>query len=251
MDTTELSRWVMMTPDSGEDLVTALRALGASLEQGTVVEASGEIRDPSVRVLSEDGSRTERRLGGHWDMLSAQGYVTAAGECTLYVHLARESAAGPQHVGGVLAAGRVVTARVRASVAQGLALPASRSSQPAAVLPDREPTPARPAQPPSNPGTMSSGTMSSPSAAPTGTAPSPLLPKRPQRELGPEVYPEEGDIVTHFAFGRCLVVMSDGERIRLQQERDGRVREVALSMLRMEEPAVVDGKRHWELQRKN
>jgi hypothetical protein len=237
----------MMSPDSGEDLVTALRALGASLEQGTVVEASGEIRDPSVLVLSEDGSRTERRLGGHWDMLSAQGYVTAAGECTLYVHLARESAAGPQHVGGVLAAGRVVTARVRASVAQGLALPASRSSQPAAVPPDREPTPARPPQPPSSPGTTSSPSA----AAPTGSPPSPLLPKRPQRELGPEVYPEEGDIVTHFAFGRCLVVMSDGERIRLQQERDGRVREVALSMLRMEEPTVVDGKRHWELQRKN
>jgi hypothetical protein len=38
----------------------------------------------------------------------------------------------------------------------------------------------------------------------------------------------------------------------LQQERDGRVREVALSMLKLNRPTVgEDGKRHWELGRKN
>lgn len=241
METIELTRWVMMSPVSGEDLVTSLRALGATLEQSTLVEASGELRDPIVLALAEDGSRTERRLAGHWDMLSAQGHVTAAGECTLYVHLARESAAGPQHVGGVLSAGRVVTVRVRASVAH---CGAARPSQPGSSAPERDTgsSPQRAGLPPSNPGT-STGNVG---------APAPLIPKKPLREFGPEVYPEEGDIVTHFAFGRCTVVMSDGERIRLQQERDGRVREVALSMLRMEEPTIQeDGKKHWELQRKN
>ena len=70
--------------------------------------------------------------------------------------------------------------------------------------------------------------------------------------MGPELYPEEGDEVTHFAFGRCTVVFSDGERIRLQQGPDGRVREVALSMLRTQPPTIQsDGKKHWELLRKN
>ena len=79
------------------------------------------------------------------------------------------------------------------------------------------------------------------------------MPKRPiTRNSGPEQYPEEGDSVTHFAFGRCTVLFSDGERLRLQQERDGRVREVALSMLKMQDPtATENGRRHWDLLRKN
>jgi hypothetical protein len=67
-----------------------------------------------------------------------------------------------------------------------------------------------------------------------------------------ESYPEEGDRVTHFAFGACTVVGSDGERIRLQQDRDSRVREVALSMLKLEAPTMnAEGVRHWVLGRKN
>jgi hypothetical protein len=59
-----------------------------------------------------------------------------------------------------------------------------------------------------------------------------------------ESYPEEGDRVTH--------VGSDGERIRLQQDRDSRVREVALSMLKLEAPTMnAEGVRHWVLGRKN
>ncbi len=59
-------------------------------------------------------------------------------------------------------------------------------------------------------------------------------------------------MVTHFHFGRCTVLSSDGERLRLQQERDGRVREVALSMLRIDAPTVLeDGRKHWDLARKN
>jgi len=49
-----------------------------------------------------------------------------------------------------------------------------------------------------------------------------------------------------------MVVGSDGDRIRLQQDKDSRVREVALTMLRIAEPTVLpDGKRHFTLARKN
>jgi predicted DNA-binding protein with PD1-like motif len=79
----------------------------------------------------------------------------------------------------------------------------------------------------------------------------PQKPMRPQQDLEAP-YPEAGDRVTHFAFGECTVLSSDGDRIRLQQDKDSRVREVALTMLRIEDPTdLPDGKKHFKLARKN
>jgi hypothetical protein len=78
----------------------------------------------------------------------------------------------------------------------------------------------------------------------------PARPEKPREDLS--LYPDVGDMVMHFAFGECTVLSSDGDRIRLRQDRDGRVREVALAMLRIEPPSVVaDGTRHFKLHRKN
>jgi hypothetical protein len=78
----------------------------------------------------------------------------------------------------------------------------------------------------------------------------PQRPQKPKEEL--ESYPDVGDAVMHFAFGECTVLSSDGDRIRLRQDKDGRVREVALAMLRIEPPALgEDGTRHFKLHRKN
>ena len=67
-----------------------------------------------------------------------------------------------------------------------------------------------------------------------------------------DAYPEIGDAVTHFHFGDCTVISSDGDRIRLRQDKDGRVREVALAMLKITEPTTLaDGRRHFVLGRKN
>jgi predicted DNA-binding protein with PD1-like motif len=68
-----------------------------------------------------------------------------------------------------------------------------------------------------------------------------------------EVYPEVNDLVTHFHFGDCEVIGSDGERIRLRQIKDGRVREVSLAMLKIEGPTVdpETNKRTFRLSRKN
>jgi hypothetical protein len=72
-----------------------------------------------------------------------------------------------------------------------------------------------------------------PSAA-TGAAVA--MPQRPARR-GPDQVdapvPEAGDVVDHFAFGRCDVVKSDGERLHLRIHKDGRIREIALEMLRV------------------
>jgi len=50
--------------------------------------------------------------------------------------------------------------------------------------------------------------------------------------------PEAGDVVDHFAFGRCDVVKSDGDRLHLRIHKDGRIREIALEMLRV---TLLDG----------
>ena len=79
----------------------------------------------------------------------------------------------------------------------------------------------------------------------------PMRPVKP-REEQLEAYPEIGDLVNHFHFGECEVISSDGERIRLRQDKDSRVREVALTMLKIESPTLSPtGKRHFRLARKH
>ncbi|WP_437660213.1 PPC domain-containing DNA-binding protein [Sorangium sp. So ce1182] len=122
--------------------------------------------------------------------------------------------------------------------------------------PTRAPPPAQPAEPPRAvvpPAPAAEPTRAAPAAAAVEPSAVPL-PQRPvRRRQEEEAYPEVGDSVTHFHFGDCTVISSDGERIRLRQERDGRVREVSLTMLRIEPPTVdpATGKKQFRLARKN
>ncbi len=79
------------------------------------------------------------------------------------------------------------------------------------------------------------------------------MPQRPQKaEQEMEQYPEVGDVVIHFHFGECTVVMSDGDRARVRQDKDGRVLDVALMKLRIEPTGLTtEGKRIFKLHRKN
>jgi len=90
----------------------------------------------------------------------------------------------------------------------------------------------------------------------TGTPIASTIPQKLARKVAAEsantIEPEAGDTVIHFAFGECDVESSDGDRIRLRQRKDDRVREVSLEMLRIEAPTTDDaGKRHFKLSRKN
>lgn len=77
-------------------------------------------------------------------------------------------------------------------------------------------------------------------------------PNRANKQEQMDAYPEIGDAVGHFHFGECTVISSDGDRIRLRQDKDGRVREVALAVLKIEDPTILaDGRRHFVLGRKN
>jgi predicted DNA-binding protein with PD1-like motif len=79
------------------------------------------------------------------------------------------------------------------------------------------------------------------------------LPPRPARP-GPDLdapFPEPGDVVDHFAFGVCDVLRSDGDRLHLRVRKDGRIREIALEMLRVAAlPDAGDGKRRFKLERR-
>jgi predicted DNA-binding protein with PD1-like motif len=80
------------------------------------------------------------------------------------------------------------------------------------------------------------------------------MPQRIVRPPGVDVeggpVPEPGDVVDHFAFGRCDVVKSDGDRLHLRVHKDGRIREIALEMLRVT-PIAADGSgRQFKLERR-
>lgn len=92
-----------------------------------------------------------------------------------------------------------------------------------------------------------------PSQAPEMENTGPTRPRAPKRVEEDDFSPEPGERVSHFHFGECTVISSDGDRIRLRQDRDGRVREVALTMLRVEPPTIdpASGKRQFRLARKN
>jgi hypothetical protein len=93
-------------------------------------------------------------------------------------------------------------------------------------------------------------------ASPAGMAPPAPLPPRPLR---PAVdfdapVPEAGDTVDHFALGRGEVLKSDGDRLHVRMEKDGRIREIALERLvvapfegALERPP---GSRQFKLQRR-
>ena len=59
--------------------------------------------------------------------------------------------------------------------------------------------------------------------------------------------------VEHFAFGPCDVLKSDGDRLHLRVHKDGRMREIALEMLRvtpLETSGGEGARRSWSLKRK-
>ncbi len=76
----------------------------------------------------------------------------------------------------------------------------------------------------------------------------PVPPKKPEVDAP---VPEPGDAVDHFAFGGCDVLKSDGDRLHLRVHKGGRVREIALAMLRvMRVEDAEDGTRRFKLERR-
>jgi predicted DNA-binding protein with PD1-like motif len=82
-----------------------------------------------------------------------------------------------------------------------------------------------------------------------GTAVMPQRPRPPTRD-DDVVVPEAGDAVEHFAFGRAEVLKSDGERLHLRVHKDGKIREIAIEMLKVTELESNGQRRRFKLERK-
>jgi predicted DNA-binding protein with PD1-like motif len=96
----------------------------------------------------------------------------------------------------------------------------------------------------------------SPKPSPTFSAMNQPMPQRLARpvqlETEDDPVPEPGDTVEHFAFGRCEVVKSEGDRLHVRLGKDQRIKEIALEMLKVSSLPVDEGQttKHWKLARK-
>ncbi|MEZ4219357.1 MAG: hypothetical protein R3B13_00420 [Polyangiaceae bacterium] len=183
-------------------------------ERATWLVGSGELEDVALRVASTEGSE-ERALKGRWTLASLQG----PGGGPFTVTLARVGDNGISVVAGELLR---ATSRGVSLIAMGAAL----ESAPEVPEGDDEPDAPR------------------------------WSDRARQHVAEPEedepLWPEAGDLVEHFAFGLCDVLMASDDRLKIRDKNGpGRIREIRAEMLTVHPPTSRDGKRLFRLERKH
>lgn len=236
------------------------------------MRASGVLADVQIRAYDGRlrGHGPPRKLAGPIQVISLEGSIGLANgdvTCGLRAVLARETESGLETIAGEIVEARVVAAEViitalddvtatRTLDAAGVWLldpsgggNAARPAAPAAPAPAPAPPPPAPA--PAATWAEATKAAATPEPEPPKPAPPPpAAPKpsatysaaaMPPRPVKPQtvddntVYPEQGDAVEHFAFGRCEVVKSDGDRLHIRLGKDGRIKEISTDMLKITE----------------
>ncbi len=249
------------------------------------VRGSGVVSEVLLRTF--DGrNRTlgaPRRISGACHLVSLEGSAgLAQGDvtCGLRAVLARETDSGLETIAGEIVEANIValeaivlafddvTAERKVDRSGVTLLEATgAAARPAAAAP----APPAPAPPPQQPAPLPPvqyvDRVAPPPEPPKPPPPRPPQPafmagapaQIPQRPVKPQsfddadqIYPDAGDIVEHFAFGRCEVVRSDGDRLHVRLGKDGRIKEIALEMLKITPLAPVEGQtgKHFKLDRK-
>lgn len=238
------------------------------------LRATGTLEDVELRV----GGAT-RKIAGTLHAISIEGSIGLEGgdvTCGLRAVLARETDTGHETLAGEIVGARVaaldghalafddVTATrkhgfldtlsvIPTPAASSPATPAAAPSAPSAttLVAAPPPPPSAPSAPPPAP---SEPVIEKPKPSPTFSAPAslPMKPFKPAVVEEEHIYPDAGDIVEHFAFGRCEVVKSDGDRLHIRLGKDGRIKEVALEMLRVTPLPAAEGAsgKHFKLDRR-
>lgn len=250
------ARHLVLRLDRGEELPAAIvRALEDADVRSGWISGFGTL-DAAELAVFDARQRTyakARRFEPGGDVVSLNGNVSQLDGSTcvrLFATLARETEAGLSVVGGELMSGRAFAVEVLVTALDDAALArvaddrtgqltlvrASGAPPPEPSSPGRSADAARSPVPARGPEQSSPSIVEMARAAIAGEPPQPLVPPRRERPRDDfsEVYPEVGDMATHFHFGECKIISSDGDKIRLQQLKDLRVREVALSALRTE-----------------
>jgi len=259
-------RHLVVRADRGEELPTALvRALDEAEARAGSIRGIGTLEAAEIADISQGGTPRSHRIESAVTVASLTGNVALEHGTTsvrLFVTLVRESELGVETFAGQLLWARALSLELVVTAFDDLLLarmddertgaPALHAAPRGSAAAQRPPSPPPPASTPEptqpRPVPLAAPV---PGEAPQAISP-PARPARHQVETA-EIYPETGDLVSHFHFGECEVLSSDGERIRLRQEKDGRVREVSLTMLKIESPTVdpASGKRHFKLARKH
>jgi predicted DNA-binding protein with PD1-like motif len=246
---------------AGGDVSCGLRAVLARETNAGLETFSGDLVDARIEALEV--------LVTAFDDVTATRQLDPAG---VWVLEASEGAARP-------APAAIAPVVISAPIARSepAALP---TAQTMAAPPPNNPAPVPSPMPP--PATLQSGfaevvraaepvRVAAPPAPPP-PAPEPVRPKpsttfsgssgaMPQRIARPveaetedDPVPEPGDTVDHFAFGRCEVVKTDGDRLHVRLGKDQRIKEIALEMLKVTPLPDAEGaattSRHWKLARK-
>jgi predicted DNA-binding protein with PD1-like motif len=240
---------------------------------GGWLRASGILAEIELRAYGADigGHGVGRRVVGPAQVLVLDGTVGIAdGDVAVALRgvFARETDQGTETIAGEITSARVVALEGMATALDDVAMPRGLDAdagiwmlmEPTGVVapegdgreapdtprnPEPRPTggggfdraPERPApRAPSGPSAAWSEAIAA--SAPVQKERVPARPMQPpvrisavKTDEGP--YPEAGDMVEHFAFGTCQVLKSDGDRLHLKVGKDGRIREIALEMLRV------------------
>lgn len=256
------TRHLVIRLDRGDELPGALRkALDAAEARAAWIEGFGAVEAAELVVYDQLGRAYDkpRRLDGPAEVVSLGGNVAlfdGAAQIRLSATLARENDVGLETFGGQLVWARAFELELHVTVFDDLTL--VRVADERTGLPVIAGRPASAGASASAAAAPEPARQSSPGVAPVAMMtlePGPALPARPVKpKAEEEIYPEVGDLATHFHFGECEVITSDGDRIRLRQDEEhgGRIREVSLAMLRVTGPQIgADGKRKFQLARKN
>jgi predicted DNA-binding protein with PD1-like motif len=282
----ERARHLVLRLSAGEMLPDSLDATLRE-EQVTCgwMRASGILADIEIRAFDPElgGLGRSRRIAGPVHVVALEGGMgLAQGEpsVSLRALIAREGDRGLETLAGEIVSARVVALEAFVTVLDDVTI--ERGLDPSAGVwlfgasgvaaggGGGGAGPARPVrhapQPPNRPqaptawsSALEASEEPAPEPAPVrstsnrsggggGTA-VPQRPPRPTPDLD-AIVPEAGDSVDHFAFGRCDVVRSDGDRLHLKVHKDGRIREIALEMLRVTRLEDSGAKRRFKLERR-
>jgi predicted DNA-binding protein with PD1-like motif len=250
----ERSRHLVLRASAGDGLPDALVAK-LSEEHVTCgwIRASGVLADVELRAFDAElgGLGAARRIAGPVHVLALEGsvgLVDGVPGVSLRALLAREGDHGLETMAGEITAARTVALEVLVTVLEDLSLGRALDPTAGVWLLDSAATPVRApevrtwttavdasAHVDREPPLLSRAvTAPVPATAQFTTVQIPQRPARPSMDLDTTtLVPEAGDVVDHFAFGRCDVVRSEGDRLHLRVHKDGRIREIALEMLRV------------------
>jgi hypothetical protein len=227
------------TIEPGGDLLEVLTEVGRGVEGW--IHATGQVEAVELRVAGE-GADLVCALRGRLNLLSLSG--PSGGPFS--VTLARASDVGIEVLGGVLVSAR--SAGVSLSLHRAGIAPAAPVRVLASLAEETETAVASPAQAAASPAQAAPAVWVAAAAA---NARARARDAREAEEVEQELFPEAGDLVEHFAFGKCEVLTAEGERLRIRDVGGPhRIREVSLAMLKVTGPTEANGKRLFRLVRK-